>query len=1100
MLTTFIAGLYNSMAQQPEDDFYHYETVKLFTSQSLGSGSYGAVCKAMCDDLPCAAKIIHPTLLQFSIPGTTLNLMQKFEQECRLLSAINHPHIVQYLGTCYDPESKLPVLLMELMDESLTRFLERSHEPLLYHTKVNLCHDIALALSYLHSNGIVHRDLSSNNVLLIAGSRAKVTDFGMVKLYDANQRHHTPLTLCPGTMVYMSPEALRDQPVYTDKLDTFSFGVLCIQIMTRKFPDPTNRVIIVEDSRFPTGRVEVPIPETERRQSHINMINPAHPLLPVALTCLQDEGEERPSAQEICCGIATLKKATHYQRSVQLSQERNVHSPSGDQERQIRELKRQLAQQAQSMQTLQSQLHARNEQQEIQQQQHKILRLRNLLTATNEQLQTLQQQITVKDEQLAYKDQQLQQLQAGIEEELAGMEEERLRELAGKDQQLQQKEAAIATHQREIQQLRQQLQSSEQVTAEFQRNLLERERQIREIQQQYTRQFQTLQLQLQSKDEQLLAKDKQLRTHLQQKEQKIQQQQQQIQRLQNWLTATDDQLQKDRQLQQKQAACEQEIQQLRQQLQFNEQVTADFQQKLLEREKAIKNLRQQHTQQVQTLHLQLQSKDKQLLAKDRQLLTHLRQREQEIQQQEEQPSHPLQDLPTATSDRPQTLQQRQTTKDEQLAAEDQQKEAVIETAIAPCQQEIWQLREQLQSSGQVTAKFQQNLLEREEIIQDLQKEAVIETVTAAHQQEIQQPRQQLQSSVQVTAEFQRNFLEREKTIQDQTQEPQQQPRQGGGQRLKEVEADGWEVVEASGAVAREIKLRWRDGGKAPRRMWGKVAAVNGSVALFRSDEEVYSYDSSNKKWSQFPKCPNYGFSLAIVNTHLTAIGGKTPNEQVTNSLLCLAGSKWVEWFFPMPTKRWLTAVVCSGKSLVVAGGIGRGCKKLSTVEVMDAETLQWSSASSLPHPLSEASATLFEGHVYMLGGQNQNHTPSKLVFTCSVAALFQSCQSLVARLKTLSLASRPRVWHQLADTPYYLSTCASLHGQLLAVGGRDSDGIETTAIHMYKPTTDSWKVISDMATPRYRCLVAVLPHDKLMIVGGCTSDSTIDSVETATLV
>ena len=1093
------------MAQQPEDDFYNFQTVELFTSQSLGSGSYGAVCKAMCDDLPCAAKIIHPTLLEFSIPGTTLNLMQKFEQECRLLSAINHPHIVQYLGTCYDPESKLPVLLMELMDESLTRFLERSHEPLPYHTEVNLCHDIALALSYLHSNGIVHRDLSSNNVLLIAGSRAKVTDFGMVKLYDVNQRHHTPLTLCPGTTVYMSPEALRDQPVYTDKLDTFSFGVLCIQIMTRKFPDPTNRVVIVEDSRFPTGKVEVPIPETERRQSHISMIDPAHPLLPVALTCLQDEGGERPSAQEICRGIATLKTATCYQRSVQLSQERNAHSTSGDQERQIRELKRQLAQQAQSMQTLQSQVHARNEQQEIQEQQRRILRLRNVLTATNEQLQTLQQQITTKDEQLAdqaeelaYKDQQLQQLQAGVEEELAGMEEDVLRELAAKDQQLQHKEAVIAARQQEIQQLRQQLQSSEQVTAEFQQNLLERERQIREMRQQHTQQVQTLQLQLQSKNEQLLAKDKQLRTHLQQKEQKIQQQQQQIQTLQNWLTATNDQLQKDQQLQQKQAACEQEIQQLRQQLQFNEQVTADFQQKLLEREKTIRNLRQQHTQQVQTLQLQLQSKDKQLLAKDKQLLTHLRQREQEIQQQE-QPSHPLQDLPTATSDQLQTLQQ-QTTKDKQLAAEDQQKEAVIETAIAARQQEIWQLREQLQSSEQVTAEFQQNLLEREEIIQDPQKEAVIKTVTAARQQEIQQLRQQLQSSVQVTAEFQRNFLEREKTIQDQTQEPQQQPRQRGVQRQKEVDDDGWEVVDVSGAVAREIKLQWKDGGRAPRRMWGKVAAVNGSVALFRSDEEVYSYNSSNKKWSQLPKCPNYGFSLAIVNTHLTAIGGKTPNEQVTNSLLCLAGSKWVEWFFPMPTKRWLTAVVCSGKSLVVAGGIGRGCKRLSTVEVMNAETLQWSSASSLPHPLSEASATLFEGNVYMLGGQNQDHAPSKSVFSCSVAALFQSCQSLVARLKTLSLASRPKVWCQLADTPDYLSTCALLHGQLLAVGGRDSDDKATTAIHMYKPTTDSWKVISDMATPRYRCLVAVFPHDKLMIVGGCTSNSTIDSVEIATLV
>ena len=217
------------MAQQPQPQYeFHYQRVELLKTEELGVGSYGAVCKAMCDNLPCAAKILHRTLFQFTAPRTT-SVMQKFEQECRLLSAIKHPHIVQYLGTYHDPESKLPVLLMELMDESLTQFLERSHEPLPYHTEVNLCHDIVLALSYLHSNGIIHRDLSSNNVLLIAGSRAKVTDFGMVKLYDVNRStaHLTPLTLCPGTTVYMPPEALRDRPAYTDKLDSFSLGVLC---------------------------------------------------------------------------------------------------------------------------------------------------------------------------------------------------------------------------------------------------------------------------------------------------------------------------------------------------------------------------------------------------------------------------------------------------------------------------------------------------------------------------------------------------------------------------------------------------------------------------------------------------------------------------------------------------------------------------------------------------------------------------------------------------------------------------------------------------------------------------------------------------------
>ena len=444
------------MAQQPQPQYeFHYQRVELLKTEELGVGSYGAVCKAMCDDLPCAAKILHRTLFQFTAPGST-SIMKKFEQECRLLSAIKHPHIVQYLGTYHDPESKLPVLLMELMDESLTRFLERSHEPLPYYTEVNLCHDIALALSYLHSNGIIHRDLSSNNVLLIAGSRAKVTDFGMVKLYDVNRStaHLTPLTQCPGTTVYMSPEALGEPPVYTDKLDSFSLGVLGVQIMTRQFPDPGNRFKIMEinDPRIPSGTVQVSVPEIERRQSHIDLIDPAHPLLPVALDCLKDRDRERPSCHELCGCMSTLKASPKYTESVQQPQVVNT-KPAQSANRESRERERQQIQDLQQqLGALRDQVHIKDDQlqakeQETQQQQQQILRQRHLLTATSDQLQKLQQQLTTKDKQLA-----------------------------GKEHQLQQKEATIAEHQQVIQQLRQQL---EKVIAEFQKHLLEREKQER---------------------------------------------------------------------------------------------------------------------------------------------------------------------------------------------------------------------------------------------------------------------------------------------------------------------------------------------------------------------------------------------------------------------------------------------------------------------------------------------------------------------------------------------------------------------------------------------------------------------------------------------
>ena len=768
------------MVQQPHPQYdFHYQKVELLKTEELGVGSYGAVCKAMCDDLPCAAKILHRTLFQFASPRGT-RVMRKFEQECRLLSAIKHPHIVQYLGTYHDPELRLPVLLMELMDESLTQFLERSHKPLPYHTEVNLCHDIALALSYLHSNGIIHRDLSSNNVLLIAGSRAKVSDFGMVKLFDVNHStaHITPLSLCPGTTVYMSPEALKDRPVYTDKLDSFSYGVLCVQIMTRQFPDPGNRVTEVEDSRFPTGTIEVRVPEIERRNSHISLVDPAHSLLAVALDCLKDKDRERPSCHELCGRMSRLKASSKYTKSMQQSQVITKQTQSANRESRERE-----KQQSQQIQDLQKQLH------------------------------------TLRDQLLT------------------------------------------------------------------------------------------------------------LRDKLREKEQENQQQRQQIQKLQTILIANDE---------------------------------------------------------------------------------HLAGTEDQLQQKE--------------------------------------------ATTAAYQQEIQQLRQQLQSSEQVTAEFQQTLLEKEKIIQDQQKQVV---------------------------------------------EQQQQLKQRGGQRQEEEEASG------AAASGDSIELRWMDGERAPRKMCGEVAVVDGSVAYFKPQwsDSVITHNSSTNKWSELPKCPNSGFSLAIVNSLLTAIGGETINYEVTNSLLSLTDNKWTKQFPPMPTKRWLTAVVCNGKSLVVAGGVAKGHKKLSTVEVMDTETLQWSTASSLPHPLYLTSATLCGDQVHMLGGFYQSNEQSKSVVTCSLAALLQSCQpqSLVAQLMT-ALGSGPKVWYQLADAPVTLSTCISLQGQLLAVGGEDSDGKETTAIHMYNTTTNSWEIISHMTTPRSQCLVAVVPPNKLIVVGGHMPNDITDSVEIATIV
>ena len=389
------------MAQQP----FRFGTLRLMRDTTLGTGAYGQVCKATLDELPCAAKLLHPILVDSNNPRNRT----RFEQECRFLSEIRHPNIVQYLGVVHDGETGLPVLLMELMDDSLTHFLEQSEEPLAYHVQVNISHDIALAVAFLHLNRIVHRDLSSNNVLLIgAGSRAKVTDFGMSKLTELNPRM-TGLTKCPGTPAYMSPEAMFDPPVYTEKLDCFQAGVLMIQTITRKFPDPGPAMNRVRDARSPTGWANIPVREVERRENHLSLIPQTHPMVRVAMDCLKDMDSERPSAQRICQYLSALKETPEYGQSLEGRggerdgevQEREaliqqLRQENQEREGEVREREREVREREGDIECLQSQLQqkegeVREREMEVMVKVEEIQRLRMVIQEKDQTIHQLQQ-------------------------------------------------------------------------------------------------------------------------------------------------------------------------------------------------------------------------------------------------------------------------------------------------------------------------------------------------------------------------------------------------------------------------------------------------------------------------------------------------------------------------------------------------------------------------------------------------------------------------------------------------------------------------------------------------------------------------------------
>ena len=136
-----------------------------------------------------------------------------------------------------------------------------------------------------------------------------MTDFGMARLGDVNPR--ATFTMCPGADVYMPPEAIQDQPVYSEKIDCFSFGVIVVQMLTRQFPNPCDRMQKVE-IHHPDYPLMECIPEVDRRQNHISVIDPNHTLLPISLDCLKDRDVERPSAQQLCERVAALKEQSQY--------------------------------------------------------------------------------------------------------------------------------------------------------------------------------------------------------------------------------------------------------------------------------------------------------------------------------------------------------------------------------------------------------------------------------------------------------------------------------------------------------------------------------------------------------------------------------------------------------------------------------------------------------------------------------------------------------------------------------------------------------------------------------------------------------------------
>jgi TonB family protein len=203
---------------------------------SIGYGAMGAVYKAFD---PLIKRTLAIKTIRLDIPRASpqyKSFIDRFYHEARISGTLSHPNIV----TLFDigEENGLPYLAMEFVEgETISSIVERG-ERFPPEKVIALVSQVASAVDYAHSKGVIHRDIKPSNLILYEGERVKVTDFGIAKLVDAEMTQSGTLL---GTPSYMSPEqAMGDK--LDGRSDIFSLGVCAFEMLSGEQPFPGTNV------------------------------------------------------------------------------------------------------------------------------------------------------------------------------------------------------------------------------------------------------------------------------------------------------------------------------------------------------------------------------------------------------------------------------------------------------------------------------------------------------------------------------------------------------------------------------------------------------------------------------------------------------------------------------------------------------------------------------------------------------------------------------------------------------------------------------------------------------------------------------------------
>ena len=277
--------------------------------KQIGRGANGRILAAKWEGAMVAVKEIHSIFINETSDPEFQWFKRGFLRECEQSSQLRHPNIVRFFGIYWPPGARAPSLVMERLHCSLTDLLEQN--PVIpIETKLSIIHDVALGLRYLHTRTpiIIHRDLSSNNVLISKGMEGKIGDLGTVRLVDS--RKQSRMTKAPGTVDFMPPEALAagENIKYERELDVFSFGCVMLHTLSHQWPTPSEPVVTDPVTFEVKGRTEV-----ERRSSYFDKIdiNRSGVLIPVIKSCLSNIPKNRASIVTVCNQLEGLVSEQH---------------------------------------------------------------------------------------------------------------------------------------------------------------------------------------------------------------------------------------------------------------------------------------------------------------------------------------------------------------------------------------------------------------------------------------------------------------------------------------------------------------------------------------------------------------------------------------------------------------------------------------------------------------------------------------------------------------------------------------------------------------------------------------------------------------------